>query len=101
MNAERWQEVKALFEAALDRPPSDRAAFLGAAAIDPETRREVESLLAAHREDTFLGEGDGLRAAAAIVSETSQAGQRIGAYRIIKAIGEGGIGCCVPGRAGR
>jgi TolB-like protein/Tfp pilus assembly protein PilF len=91
MNAERWQEVKALFEAALDRPPSDRAAFLGAVA-DPETRREVESLLAAHREDNFLEEGDGLRAAAAIADETSHAGQRIGAYRIIKAIGEGGMG---------
>jgi eukaryotic-like serine/threonine-protein kinase len=92
MNAERWQEVKALFEAALDRPPSNRGAFLAATATDPETRREVESLLAAHREDNFLEEGEGLRAAAAIASETSQAGQRIGAYRIIRAIGEGGMG---------
>ena len=92
MNAERWQEVKALFEAALERPPSDRAAFLAAVAADPETRREVESLLSAHRDDNFLGEGDGLRAAAAIVGETSYAGQRIGAYRIIRAIGEGGMG---------
>ena len=92
MNADRWQEVKALFAAALDRPPSDRAAFLGAVATDPETRREVESLLAAHRDDNFLGEGDGLRAAAAIADETSHAGQRVGAYRIIRAIGEGGMG---------
>jgi eukaryotic-like serine/threonine-protein kinase len=92
MNSERWHDVKALFEAALDQPPSDRAAFLAAADTDPETRREVASLLSAHREDDFLREGDGLRAAAAVVGETSGAGQRIGAYRIIKAIGEGGMG---------
>jgi TolB-like protein/tetratricopeptide (TPR) repeat protein len=92
MSSERWQEVKALFDAALDRPPSDRAAFLAAATTDPETRREVESLLSAHRADGFLREGDGLRAAAAVAGETLRHGHRIGAYRIIRGIGEGGMG---------
>ena len=46
--ASRWQRVKALFEAAIETPPAERAAFVAAAAAeDDDLRREVESLLAA------------------------------------------------------
>ena len=46
--ASRWQQVKALFEAAVERPPAERAAFVAAAAADDDDlRRKVESLLAA------------------------------------------------------
>ena len=46
MTAARWQQVKALFEATVERPPSERAAFLAAAVGgDDALRREVESLL--------------------------------------------------------
>jgi eukaryotic-like serine/threonine-protein kinase len=42
----RWQQVKALFQATVERPPSERAPFLAAAARgDDVLRREVESLL--------------------------------------------------------
>jgi len=92
MNTQRWEQVKALFEAALDRPESERAAFLAAAGADPDTQREVESLLSAHRDDDFLPEAGGLRAAAAALRSTSLASQRVGAYRIIEPIGEGGMG---------
>ncbi|GLC24905.1 protein kinase domain-containing protein [Roseisolibacter agri] len=45
----RWQEVKAIVAAALERPPAERAAHVAqACAIDEELRREVESLLRAH-----------------------------------------------------
>ena len=44
---ERWATVKRLHQAALDREPSERAAFLTAAcAGDEALRREVESLQA-------------------------------------------------------
>ena len=52
MTSERWPRVKALFEAAVERPPAEREAFLAAAAGDDEAlRREVESLLASDTSD--------------------------------------------------
>lgn len=57
MEASDWQEVRALFEAALARPEGERRAFLEAAAEGPirdevaDARRAV-----AHRERYFPGE---------------------------------------------
>ena len=52
MAADRWARVKALFEAAIDRPPAERGAFLAAeTAGDDALRLEVESLLAADDRD--------------------------------------------------
>ena len=49
MDAARWQQVKQVFHAALDRPAAERGAFVGGAAgTDDILRREVEALLAAH-----------------------------------------------------
>ena len=49
---ERWQRVKAMFQAAVERPAAERDAFLAAAAGDDEAlRREVESLLASDAAD--------------------------------------------------
>ena len=39
MNSERWREVKELFDAALQREPSQRAAFLDAACDDDGKRK--------------------------------------------------------------
>ena len=47
MTGERWQRVRSLFEAAVERPPAERASFLAAETVSDEAlRREVESLLA-------------------------------------------------------
>ena len=56
MTPERWQEVERIYQAALDHDPSARSAFLDeACAGDAELRREVESLLDAHKpDDRFL-----------------------------------------------
>ena len=52
MTDARWQQVKALFQATVDRPASERAAFLAAAVGgDEELRREIESLLNADSSD--------------------------------------------------
>ena len=52
MTDERWQRVKALFQAAIDLPESERDALLTSAAEgDDELRREVESLLASDTAD--------------------------------------------------
>ena len=48
MTSERWQEVKAIFDGAVECDPAARAEFLRkCCGTDEELRREVESLLAA------------------------------------------------------
>jgi serine/threonine protein kinase/Tfp pilus assembly protein PilF len=92
VNSEQWQRVKELFEAALERGPAERSAFLAQACAGNDLiRQEVESLLAAHEEDsTFMNTpvgnllvGDKLMLAA---------GQRFGPYEDIFPLGEGGMG---------
>ncbi len=46
MAADRWNEIEALFHAAQECPPDRRAELL--AHVEPDVRREVESLLAQH-----------------------------------------------------
>jgi eukaryotic-like serine/threonine-protein kinase len=46
MRPERWQQVEAVYRAALDRPANERDAFLEATcAGDTTLHRDVESLL--------------------------------------------------------
>jgi hypothetical protein len=60
MTAERWQRMEELFTQALERPASERAAFLaGALEGDDELRLEVERLLATHGQASGFLEPDG------------------------------------------
>jgi hypothetical protein len=46
MTDQRWGRAKALFQAAVERPPAERATFVAVQAADhDEPRREVEALL--------------------------------------------------------
>ena len=55
MTDERWQRVKVVFQAALERPVEERDAFLAAATGDDDAlRRDVESLLTADSKVNFL-----------------------------------------------
>ena len=49
-----WERIRALFYAALERTPEERAAFLRAHSADDEILREVASLLAAHADADAL-----------------------------------------------
>ena len=85
MTDERWPRVKALFQAAVERPPEERDAFLAAATTDEALRREVESLLMADRSDAgSLGQ---LPVAAVLTP-----GLRVGPYQIVAPLGAGGMG---------
>ena len=94
MTEARWEQVKALFQAAVERPPSERGAFLSSAAAgDEDLLREVQSLLRSddpdaeltgllQRHDASMG-----GATAAVALQRS-----IGPYRVVGLLGSGGIG---------
>jgi serine/threonine protein kinase/Tol biopolymer transport system component/tetratricopeptide (TPR) repeat protein len=96
VTSDRWKEVKGVFAAALDRPVSERAAYLDeACAGDEELRREVESLLASHQQAGEFIESPAIPTDTQMLDEDEEdadLGRRIGAYRIEKEIGRGGMG---------
>ena len=108
MTDERWPRVKALFQAAVERPAEERDAFLAAATGDDEAlRREVESLLTSDASDvSFLDQlpvasepvlADPLAAPPASMDHTPShtvltAGLRVGPYEIVAPLGAGAMG---------
>jgi non-specific serine/threonine protein kinase/serine/threonine-protein kinase len=92
MTPERWQQVKELFNAAMECETGLRAAFLDqSCAGDQELRAEVEALLA---EEEKLGSfiAAPVAQAAPKLGQNDQEGRRIGPYRIVREIGHGGMG---------
>ncbi len=87
MTSAQQQLVRALYQAALERPIAERAAFVAArTAGDPELREEVERLLSQHRA-TDVG-----AAASAVDARELDAGTTFGHYRIDGVLGRGGMG---------
>jgi serine/threonine protein kinase/Tfp pilus assembly protein PilF len=96
MTPERWQQVERLYQAALEREPSQRSAFLReACAGDEVVRQEVESLLAYQPQAEGFIEAPALQMAAQGLS-TDQArslvGRQIGSFKVFSLIGAGGMG---------
>src|SRR5689334_4927930 len=95
MTPERWRQVKALLEDALEHHPAERAAWLAAACEDDALLKcEIESLIAAYEEDQRFLETPAVAAESLPGGQLlpSVAGRLIGAYRIIREIGQGGMG---------
>jgi serine/threonine-protein kinase len=95
MSERRWPEARALFEAALERPEAERAAFVERrAGEDPELLAEVRSLLASHAgAGGFLDGADvGVLRGCGESELPGAARQRIGPWRIVRPLGEGGMG---------
>jgi eukaryotic-like serine/threonine-protein kinase len=80
MDRDRWLRIEELFQAALDRPAGERAAYLSqACASNPDLRAEVESL---------LGQSSG----ATVLDRPAWTGVALGPYRIVERVGGGGMG---------
>ena len=92
MTSERWQKIKAVLEDALEREAPERTAFLDAACQgDDELRGEVEALLASEAEAGDFIETPIFRLRLSDTAPLAE-GQRVGAYRIVREIGRGGMG---------
>jgi serine/threonine-protein kinase len=90
MSASRFARTEALFHAALSLPAAERGAFLTSEEPDAEIRAAVERLLASHTEtDATLRD----RLHAAIADGAARPSrERIGACRLIRELGSGGMG---------
>ncbi|GLC23856.1 protein kinase domain-containing protein [Roseisolibacter agri] len=94
MTPERWQAVEAVVQAALDRTPAERPAYVATACgDDAELRREVESLLGAAPPTGFLEHGAMVDAAAAepAVDRARLDAALAGRYAIERELGRGGM----------
>jgi serine/threonine protein kinase/Tol biopolymer transport system component len=99
MDEVRWQRAKQLFHEALEKTPRARAGFVaGACGDDEELRAQVDTLLAAHAgagefmaRPTGGGSEEDLKATAPADPQEGPS-TRIGPYKLLQPIGEGGMG---------
>ena len=90
MTRDHWQRIKAIYEEADDTPPDARCALLDCrCGDDVDLRQRVERLLGESDDGAFIGE--------AIAEHAATLGllageERFGHYRIVRRIGQGGMG---------
>src|SRR5947208_4805845 len=93
---ERWKQIEAIFEQALELKANERAAFVQKSCTgDEELRHEVESLLESHAAAGGFIDDRSLFISSEDLKHDHEAipvGQLIGAYRIVRGIGRGGMG---------
>ncbi|HJZ78692.1 MAG TPA: protein kinase [Pyrinomonadaceae bacterium] len=100
MNPEQWRKINELFDAALNRPVDERAAFLDfACPDDPEVRERVAAMLAADAREDLLMDRPAYQAVGTMSApwqspddSHSFSGEMIGDYRLIRELGRGGMG---------
>jgi serine/threonine protein kinase/tetratricopeptide (TPR) repeat protein len=96
MEPSRWEKLREIFGEAIERPAASREEFITTmCADDPEMLHEVRSLLSSNTQaGTFL-ESLAIPAAPLVPrtgSDDARIGTFIGPYRIVRAVGHGGMG---------
>src|SRR5262249_59996128 len=99
MTPEYWEEVKRLFDAALQQDAVSRSQFLSQACGGNEVlQREVEKLLAAHEQAgsfmtvTAIQSGPAAEASDSALQTDPFVGRVLSHYRIEARLGSGGMG---------
>src|SRR5438132_14432260 len=95
MPDQHWENLKDIFHAAVALAPNERAAHLEqACGGDASLRAAVESLLKSHEETNNFVDAPAYQAAAEMLVDgvDLKAGKNIAHYRIVRLLGEGGMG---------
>ena len=99
MTPERWRQVEEIFQAALDLLPEERARYVTqVCATDTDLKRNVEVLLSQHDsagdllDHSVYGDTDRGLFDSFVDEKDPMLGRRLGAYRIEREIGRGGMG---------
>jgi tetratricopeptide (TPR) repeat protein len=93
MTPEFWQQLKPLFDAALERTGADRAAFIDAAcADDAELKEKLVRLVEGAEEGTRTLDGAAARTYAMQEPRFYPGELILGRFRIVRTIGVGGMG---------
>ena len=95
MTPERWQQIKYLFNSALERPLPERSIFLSEACGDDYVlRSEVESLLSSNNEAEQFIDAPAYEVAAELLDGNSSitSGRKLGSYQVMSVLGKGGMG---------
>src|SRR5687768_17191059 len=99
MTPERWRQVEEIFQTALDLHPEERARYVSqVCATDNDLKRNVEVLLSQHDsagdllDQSIYGQTDQSVLESFIDEKDPMLGRRLGAYRIEREIGRGGMG---------
>ena len=95
MTPERWQAIQHVFDHAVEMPREDRAHFLDVeCANDPDLRDQVQRLLDSSDkvEGVFEKAIGGALEDVISTSGKLEKGTRIGAYSVVRVLGEGGMG---------
>src|SRR5437867_893722 len=90
-----WENLKEIFHAAVALAPAERHAYLDRACDgDASLRAAVESLLKSHEETGNFVDAPAYQAAAEMLADgiDLKPGKNIAHYRIVRLIGEGGMG---------
>ncbi len=96
LTSERWQQVKQIFQAAVELSAAKRAAYLADACVgDPSLQIEVKSLIAAHDQPGSFMDAPAFDLTAtdsAVNPVNTLVGAYLGRYRIVALLGRGGMG---------
>jgi len=87
-----WERLWSHFHAALELPESARAAWLDQQVADSLERAEIDSLLAAHGSEHASLDGPAVPVAEGWIAAAPAAGERLGAWRLLRVLGQGGMG---------
>src|SRR6266568_1182783 len=90
LTPDKWQRAKAIFDAVLQRPASERASLLATTCPEDELREQVEQLLRNHEQaGSFLSKP----VIELPKSQRFAAGSIIaGRFKIVRLLGKGGMG---------
>ena len=91
---ERYQQLKELFQSALECAANERMEFLDKACNgDASLRAELEELIAAHKQEGYLdAPTPASNGALTDRPDETMEGRRIGPYKILRELGHGGMG---------